>query len=165
MTKQFGGNNYSFFMIAAAVVRQPYNPTGQFLPRVVGLPHVAAATHINKNITISKKYCIFTADFKVKSRSVMPRLAVENLRNILNVTQESMIASRISVGCLLFLVTRFSQDPQLKKWYISATLLIIKCSSRRWRAQQNKNEENLINRSAGFVRNGGVCTKGCHGQG
>lgn len=35
-----------------------------------------------------------------------------------------MMASRLSVGCLLFLVTRFSQDPQLKEWYISATLLV-----------------------------------------
>ena len=32
-----------------------------------------------KPIAISENSCIFTADFKVKSRSVMPRLAVENL--------------------------------------------------------------------------------------
>jgi hypothetical protein len=39
MTKQFGGNNYAFFMIAAAVVRQPYNLTGQIHPWAVGLSH------------------------------------------------------------------------------------------------------------------------------
>ena len=39
MTKQYGGNYYSFFMIAAAVVRQPYSPMEQFHPWAVGLSH------------------------------------------------------------------------------------------------------------------------------
>ena len=38
-------------------------------------------TYQQKTITISEKFCIFIADFTMKSRSVMPRLAVENLRN------------------------------------------------------------------------------------
>lgn len=63
MTIQFGVNNYADWRkYAAAVVRQPN--------------YISA-----KNVTISEKFCIFTADFTMKSRSVMPRLAVENLRN------------------------------------------------------------------------------------
>ena len=68
-------------MIAAAVVRQPYRPMGQFHPRAIGLSHWGSRnTYQQKNITISENCCIFTADFRMKSRSVMPRLAVENLR-------------------------------------------------------------------------------------
>ena len=55
----------------------------------------------------------------------MPRLVNENLRNF-QVPQESITVSRILRG--LFAISRnkvFSQDPQLKEWYISATLLLL----------------------------------------
>ena len=155
-------------MIAAAVVRQPYRPTIRI---VVPLWDCRAVTlwqpqHISTKTSPFQKIVVFLQPIsRWNHEALCLVLQLKTWETFKCYARESMMASRISVGCLLFLVTRFSQNPQLKNWYISATLLIIKCSSRRWRAQQNKNEDNLINRSAGFVRNGGVCTKGCHGQG
>ena len=54
MTKQFDGNNYAIFMIAAAVVRQPYRPTGQFRLGTTGLSHCGSRKtgHPNRNTPV-----------------------------------------------------------------------------------------------------------------
>ena len=51
MTKQFGGNNYSIFMIAATVVRQPYKPA-------IGHNSHMAAT-LQQPYTMAAIYCTF----------------------------------------------------------------------------------------------------------
>ena len=57
MTKQIGGNNYAIFMIAAAVVRQPYSPAGQIHPWAVGCPE--KKHYYLKNTIQQRKITIF----------------------------------------------------------------------------------------------------------
>ena len=62
----------------------------------------------------------------IEKRSVYARLVTENVRNFRR--QESVIVRALCVDCYNYIFLHGnSHDLQLKKWYISATLLLYNC--------------------------------------